>query len=221
MAAVVWIAAIALSIYYCYDYSIGNVNFEPSQPVAFSHKAHIEKYGMKCTFCHYSAVYSDYSEIPATQNCMICHIAFRSETDLIKPLAASSDADSVIKWKRVYRLPDYVHFSHRVHLRAGVDCSSCHGEVEKLDSMKQQRTLTMKWCLDCHRNPQKFIVPARPVSGIYTEKNSVSKVNIYKSNMLTKPYFGKNSTASLRSVDGIPIPVRPARGSESCTSCHY
>lgn len=214
---VLWLLMVGLSVYLCYDYSISAMNFSPSQPVNFSHKAHIEKYGMKCTFCHSSATSSDYSNLPTTYSCMVCHIALRNETELIEKLNHSNDNDSVLAWNRIYRLPDYVHFSHKIHLRAGIDCSSCHGEVEKLDSMKLQKPFTMKRCLQCHRNPSAYIIPARTVSGIFTNGKALEFSN---EKAITKPAFGKFMQEAKHSVLGINLPFKPTRGPENCSACH-
>lgn len=217
----IWIAIASISIYYSYDYSISNQNFSPTQPVAFSHKTHIEKYGMKCTFCHSTATSQDFSIIPSTHSCMTCHVALRNESELIKNLNLSSDNDSVLTWKRIYRLPDFVHFSHKNHLRAKIDCSSCHGEVEKLDSMKMQTRLTMKWCLQCHREPEKFVVPAREISGIFTNSDTVQRLEIISGTAISRPVFGKLKNQAKRTECGINLPIKPGRGPENCSACHH
>ncbi|MBL7999904.1 MAG: cytochrome c3 family protein, partial [Candidatus Kapabacteria bacterium] len=73
-----------------------------------------------------------------------------------------------IEWKRVHYIPDYAHFNHSRHIRAQIDCQSCHGKIEEQGVVAQNKPLAMGWCLDCHRNPEKNVVPARPISGIFT-----------------------------------------------------
>lgn len=221
LLGLLWLCLVSISIFYSYDYSISNLNFSPSQPLQFSHKAHIEKYGMKCTFCHYSALSQDFSNIPNTHSCMTCHVALRNSTDLMKNLNLSSDMDSVLTWNRIYRLPDFVHFSHKNHLRVGIDCGSCHGAVEQLDSMKQQTRLTMKWCLQCHREPERFITPARNVSGIFTNQDSTNKLIIQSGTAITMPVYGKLKTQAKTAENGINLPAKPGRGPENCSACHH
>jgi hypothetical protein len=219
---IVWTAVTAWSAFWLYDYSISNIGFSPSQPVQFSHKAHIEKYGMKCIFCHYNAEKNEFSNIPSTHACMTCHVALRNESDLIKPLNLSQDRDSTLVWKRLYRLPDFVHFSHKAHLRVGIDCSSCHGSVELTDSLSQIRRLTMKQCLACHREPEKYIMPARDVSGIfvYPSKNKNKLVRV-SDKAVSEPQFGKFKKQARESFHGIDMPCALTRGPENCSACHY
>ncbi len=216
--AVVWLGIVVVSLFYAYDYSIGNLNFQPSQPVPFSHKTHIEKLGMKCTFCHYDATTNKHANIPSIHTCMTCHIAFRNEVDAMKPLNLSSDNDSVLIWKRIYKLPDYVHFSHKNHVNRQMDCSSCHNEVELLDSNKLTTRMTMKWCLDCHRNPESKIVPPREVSGIFMTND---KINFQSGKPMTQPYFGKMINKIKEKEGCIRLPNDPGKGPENCSACHH
>lgn len=185
-----------------------NFGFEPTQSVQFSHKAHIEKYDMKCVSCHYFSIKSPSSGIPTTWDCMICHSALKNETELMKPVNYSYDENIPLSWKRVFRVPDYVHFSHEAHTRAMIDCSSCHGNVEKLDKVILQKKITMKWCLDCHREPLKYIVPARRISGIFTgEYSNFSKVQ-----------YKMNNSKIKESEYGYYL---PGAGKVDCSICHY
>ncbi len=217
---VIWITIVIVSFYYAYDYSIANINFSPSQPIAFSHKTHISKMQMKCTFCHYDAITKDIVNIPSTHSCMTCHLAFRNEVDAMKPLNLSYDNDSVIVWNRITKLPDYVHFSHKNHINKQIDCSSCHGKVEELDSNKLTIQYTMKWCLDCHRKPELKSIPPREISGIWAISNN--KLNFQSGKDLTKPYFGsRHNSRRENEEEFIIMPSDPGFGPENCSSCHY
>lgn len=194
------------------------MNFSPSQPVAFSHKTHIEKMKLKCTFCHYDAVTKKNANIPATHNCMTCHLAFRNEAESIKPLNLSDDSDSVLIWKRLYKLPSYVHFSHKNHVNRQIDCSSCHNKVEETDSNKIMVRMTMKWCLDCHRNPELKIIPARDISGIFKLHDTL---NFQIGKPYVNPLFGKMKNKIKDNKQNITIPNDPGRGPENCSACHH
>lgn len=214
----IWLGIMAVSLFYAFDYSISNLNFEPTQPVPFSHKTHIDSLGLKCTYCHYDAVSKDFANIPSTQTCITCHIAFRNEAEGIAPLNFSSDNDSVLTWKKINKLPDYVHFSHKQHIMKGVDCASCHGNVELLDSNKQMTRFTMKWCLDCHRNPDLHIIQPREVSGIFS---LTDKPTFQSGKSITKPCFGKLKNMRSAGDSIVPVPQIPGRGPENCSACHH
>ncbi len=219
---IVWISMVILSVYLGYDYSISNVNYSPSQPLNFSHKAHCEKYAMKCTFCHYNAEKNEFSNIPDLKACMTCHIGVKNISEIIKPLITSYDADSIVVWNRLYKLPNFVHFNHSTHIRAMIDCSSCHGQVETIDSLYQSTRLTMKFCLDCHRNPEQLIIPAREISGIFTYSDTISKILIINSSKsISEPFTGKYKAQNRRCINGINLPIIPTKGPENCSSCHY
>lgn len=222
LLTIVWLSIVILSIYLGYDYSISNLNFSPSQPINFSHKAHVQKYGMKCTFCHYNVEKNEYSNIPTLKACMTCHVGVKNTSDIIKPLINAYDSDSIMIWNRLYKLPHFVHFNHSSHIRAMIDCSSCHGNVETIDSLYQATRLTMKFCLDCHRNPEQMIIPAREISGIFTNSDClIKKIDMTKSESMTEPYFGNYKSQERKSVNGIKLPVKVRKGPENCSACHY
>lgn len=208
---------VLVNVFFGYNYLRKNIGYKPVQPVSFSHKLHIEKYGLKCTFCHFSVNSLAYANVPTTKMCIVCHTAVRSDTKLMKPVNISFDDSIAIKWSKIYRLPDYTKFNHSRHIRVMIDCSSCHGEVEKMDSVYQVRALNMKWCLDCHRNPEKFIIPARSISGIYTANYSIPAD--YK--VLNAPSNGKDPYFEAGLDLNILMPLLPVRPPENCMSCHY
>lgn len=217
----VWLVVVIISLYLAYDYSISNLNYSPSQPIAFSHKTHIEKYQMKCTFCHYNAEKGQFSNIPDLNSCMACHIGVKNISEIIKPLITSYDADSVIVWNRIYKLPDYVHFSHNSHIRANIDCSSCHGQVETIDSMMLSTRLTMNWCIQCHNQPEKYVTAPREISGIFNNKDVYDgMIEVTESKELTVPFFGKYFKNN-KAESGIDLPNKLTKGPTNCSACHY
>ena len=219
--AVLWVFFLCTGIYLGYDYSIKNVGFSPNQPVAFSNKKHSGDFEMKCLFCHHDAEKSSFSSIPTTKSCMICHLALKNQSELMKLVNYSFDNNIPIKYTRVNILPDFTHFNHSRHIRAQIDCSSCHGEVEKMDSVRQEKALTMSWCLACHREPEKNIIFARNISGILTLSGK-SGNSIEPEIDVVQPSFGMWEGKILpNKFKDFLIPKKPVKGPETCSSCHY
>lgn len=121
------------------------------QPIAFTHTRHVKDLGMDCTYCHSNARKGVHAGVPAENVCMGCHALVdttdRPELEKLKDYWAKGEA---IPWKKVHDLPDYVYFSHKRHVVAGVQCQECHGEVQEMTVNQRVATLKMGWCLDCH-----------------------------------------------------------------------
>jgi hypothetical protein len=82
---------------------------------------------------------------------------------MLEPVRESYRTDQPIEWTRVYNTPGFVYFDHSIHVQKGIGCSSCHGQVDQMPFTYQEPTLLMKWCIDCHRNPEKEIRPREKV----------------------------------------------------------
>jgi hypothetical protein len=134
------------------------------QPVPFSHKHHVQGLGLQCQYCHTTVEKSSYAGIPPTRTCMNCHAQIWTNAQLLEPVRESWATGQSIPWIKVHDLPDFVYFSHEIHVNKGIGCESCHGRVDQMPLMYAQNTLQMEWCLDCHRNPAKNL---RPTSEIY------------------------------------------------------
>jgi len=134
------------------------------QPVPFSHKHHVQGLGLQCQYCHTSVEKSSYAGIPPTKTCMNCHAQIWTNANLLEPVRHSWETNESLVWTKVHDLPDYVYFSHEIHVNKGIGCSSCHGRVDEMPIMYEQNTLQMEWCLNCHRNPEKNL---RPTGEIY------------------------------------------------------
>ena len=134
-----------------------DVGYRPKQPVPFSHRLHAGELGMDCRYCHASIEVSQEANIPPTQTCMNCHMMILPESEMLQPIRDSFKTGAPIKWVRVHRLPGYAYFDHSVHLRAGVGCKSCHGRIDEMEIVEQKESLSMGWCLECHRNPLDHI----------------------------------------------------------------
>lgn len=134
------------------------------QPVPFSHEHHVGGLGIGCSYCHTTVERSASAGIPETKICMSCHSQLWTDAPMLEPVRASLRDDTPIRWRRVHDLADYVYFNHSVHVANGIGCESCHGRVDRMPLMRREQPLTMSWCLDCHRAPERRL---RPESAIF------------------------------------------------------
>jgi hypothetical protein len=132
-------------------------NRSPIQPLAFSHKVHAGDNGIQCLYCHHYASKSRVAGIPAVADCRACHLFISRNAPEIKKLMVSWDKREPIPWVRVYSLPDHVYFPHMMHIRAGVVCTTCHGDVASMERITRSIQLKMGWCLNCHRRHKASI----------------------------------------------------------------
>lgn len=134
-------------------------NYAPDQPIKFSHKIHVKENKIECIFCHNSPEYSRESGIPTTNICMICHNKIKSgklsgQFEISK-IRNSFKNKKPIEWIKVHNLPDHVFFSHAQHVSvAKIDCQTCHGAIEEMDITSQYSSLSMGWCVKCHRETE-------------------------------------------------------------------
>ena len=133
------------------------------QPVAFSHEHHVRGLGIDCRYCHTSVETSSFAGIPPTHTCMSCHSQIWSTSPMLEPVRASLANNRPIHWNRVHDLPNFVYFNHGIHVQKGVGCVSCHGRVDLMPMMWKEQPMTMSWCLECHRNPEKHLRPKEEV----------------------------------------------------------
>jgi Cytochrome c7 and related cytochrome c len=134
------------------------------QPIQFSHLHHVLDDGIDCKYCHTSVETSPFAGIPPTKTCMNCHSQIFSTEPILEPVRASFRDNKPLSWIRVHDLPDFVYFNHSIHVKKGVGCESCHGRVDQMPLMQQERSLQMAWCLDCHRAPEKFVRPRSEIT---------------------------------------------------------
>jgi hypothetical protein len=142
------------------------------QPFQFSHAHHVGGMGIDCRYCHTSVEESAFANIPSTKTCMNCHSQIWTNAPILEPVRASFRDDKPLSWVRVYDLPDFVYFNHGIHVNKGVGCVTCHGQIDKMPLVYQQNTLMMNWCLDCHRNPAKYVRPRDQVFNMNWEPPS-------------------------------------------------
>ncbi len=130
--------------------------FAPAQPIKFSHAVHSGQNKTDCNYCHYSARISKDAGIPTGSICYNCHLLVRTGTrsgvtEIAKVIKALDDKKPV-DWVRIYKLPDFVFFSHEQHVSAGgITCDACHGDVKTMNRIYQVPDLSMGWCIECHK----------------------------------------------------------------------
>mgnify|MGYP001050290734 CR=1 FL=1 len=146
-----------------------NVGYMPTQPVAYNHELHVDQLGLDCRYCHSFVDQSSHSNVPDAGTCMNCHSNVSSPvinpiSPKIAPIVRSFESGDPVEWVRIHKVPDYVYFNHSVHVNRGVSCVECHGQINKMVTVAQEKPLSMAFCLNCHRNPETAI---RPQSEIY------------------------------------------------------
>lgn len=129
------------------------------QPVPFSHQIHVTGLQVDCRYCHSTVDREFTAGIPPTRTCVGCHNDAYLQSALFEPVRRSLETGAPIQWRRVNNLPDFVFFNHASHVTRGVQCATCHGDVGQMAQLYQARPLTMKWCLDCHRDPSPYLRP--------------------------------------------------------------
>lgn len=166
-------------------------NYEPEQPIFYSHKVHAGKNQISCLYCHGGAFEGKQANIPSLNTCMNCHMTINEYTgeELTKPDGTKVDGTAEIQkiyehvgwdptaraytgegkpveWVRIHNLPDHVYFNHSQHTVAGqVQCQTCHGEIQKMDEVKQFADLSMGWCINCHRETKVNFVDSSGTKG--------------------------------------------------------
>jgi menaquinone reductase, multiheme cytochrome c subunit len=141
-----------------------NVGYQPIQPVPYSHALHAGDLGIDCRYCHNTVEKAAYAALPPTQTCMNCHKQIRSNSPKLIPVRESYATGMPIPWVKVHDLPDYAYFNHSAHVSRGIGCVSCHGRIDKMEVVSQDQPLTMGWCLDCHRHPERSLRPVDQVT---------------------------------------------------------
>lgn len=126
--------------------------YKPTQPINYNHQIHVEKNGMECQYCHSGVAKSPFATIPSVELCMGCHKTVRTEMPEIKKLAEYFEKKEPIPWEPVNHLPEHVRFTHERHVKAGVGCQNCHGQVQKMDVVEKVSSLKMGFCVTCHRD---------------------------------------------------------------------
>lgn len=173
-----------------------DVGYQPKQPIEFSHALHAGELGLDCRYCHNTVEVASHAAVPPSATCMNCHAAIKTTSPKLALLRDTFERGESIEWKRVHDLPDFVYFDHSAHVNRGVGCASCHGPIDTMERVFQHEPLSMSWCLDCHRNPERQLRPLDQIT-----------------NMAWRP---EDQLAVGRQVKE-QLHISP---SESCSTCH-
>lgn len=122
----------------------------PEQPIAFSHELHNQS-GVGCLFCHPNPMRSDIAGLPSVERCAGCHRIIATDRSSIQEVLGYWEDGEAIPWVAVQPQPDHVFFSHHPHIRNGITCDTCHGEVAKMTVVRPVVNMDMGWCLSCHQ----------------------------------------------------------------------
>jgi hypothetical protein len=133
------------------------------QPVPFSHRHHAGELGIDCRYCHADVEKSWYAGVPPTQTCMTCHSQIWTNAEMLEPVRASYRTGVSLRWNKVNELPQFVYFNHSIHVAKGIGCTTCHGPIATEALTYKTGTLYMSWCLQCHRDPAKYVRPESQV----------------------------------------------------------
>ena len=140
---------------------------EPArQPIPFRHDLHAGALGIDCRFCHASVERAAYAGMPSAQTCMGCHSQVWVGASALEPARTSLALNEPIRWASVHRLPDFAHFNHAMHVVNGVGCETCHGRVDQMAATVKVHTMSMGWCLECHRDPAPRLRPVEAVTAM-------------------------------------------------------
>ena len=143
-------------------YTVGvQQGYAPTQPIAFSHKLHAGQYEIACQYCHTGVEIAKSANIPSVNICMNCHSSIQNVggkegmSVQIQKIYDAAETGQPIEWVRVHNLPDLAYFNHAQHVAVGgVECQTCHGPIQEMEVVGQHSTLTMGWCIDCHRQTE-------------------------------------------------------------------
>jgi hypothetical protein len=184
-------------IWYFFSPEFTDVGYKPEQPVPYSHALHAGELALDCRYCHANVEVSAVASLPPTQVCMNCHQLVARDSEKLAPIRASFETGRAMEWVRIHNVPDYAFFDHSIHVRAGVGCSSCHGDVASMEVVEQVEPLSMGWCLDCHRDPEPHLRPQDQIT-----------------NTSWRPAADQAEFASQQVVD---LKLRPP---QDCGACH-
>jgi hypothetical protein len=142
------------------------VGYQPIQPVAFPHSVHVDQLGLDCRYCHNGVEKSWFSNVPATSTCMNCHSQVLKDDARLAPVRESAATGRPIPWVQIHKMPDYVFFNHSVHVNRGISCVECHGQINQMEAIYEAKTLSMRFCLDCHRDPAMHLRPLDKITDL-------------------------------------------------------
>ena len=140
-----------LDFYRIFGHTFRAKGYQPDQPIKFSHAIHVGKNKMECQYCHWSVAKAAFAAIPEAQSCMGCHQMIRTNSPEIQKLTKFYQDQKPVPWVKVHVMPDHVRFNHKRHVKAGVACQECHGQIPEMDVVERVSSMKMGWCVSCHR----------------------------------------------------------------------
>lgn len=154
-----------------------NVGYQPEQPVPFSHRLHVGELKFDCRYCHNTVENAAHAAIPPTSTCIKCHsgydasgsttyTAIHAESLKLTPVRNSYTSGEPVSWERIHDLADYVYFNHSSHVTRGVGCVECHGRIDRMEVVWQDKSLSMSFCLECHRDPYPRLRPPEEITNL-------------------------------------------------------
>lgn len=210
------VAGIALAFSYYATPKTLRVGYQPSQPIPFSHKIHVDQLGLDCRYCHSFVDVAGHSNVPSGNTCWNCHQHVQRDSPKLEPLHRAMDENhpqydgKPIEWVRIHKSPDYVYFNHSAHVNRGISCQSCHGDVDKMEVVYQAEAHSMGWCLDCHRAPEKHLRPLEEVFNFDYGDKDVAKYVSEGEGITTTEELGLKLKEQFQ--------VHPKT---SCATCHH
>ena len=165
---IIGLNVVIFGVWYFFSPEYTDVGYAPQQPIAYSHEVHAGQLGIDCQYCHTNVDKSAHANIPATQTCMNCHSQIKEGSkygkEEIAKVVDAHEKGEPVEWIKVHNLADYAAFDHSAHVNVGVGCETCHGRIDRMEVVYQTEPLSMGWCLDCHRQPEKFVRPVEEVT---------------------------------------------------------
>lgn len=146
------------------------VGYAPIQPVPFSHAKHVQEIGLDCRYCHSNVDRSGHSNVPVAQTCMNCHSQVKANSPLLAPIRESFKNGTPVPWVWIHTTPDHVFFNHAIHVNRGISCVECHGKVNEMDTVTHTQSLSMAFCLECHRDPVSRLRDPKDVYNLDSER---------------------------------------------------
>jgi hypothetical protein len=190
---------VASGITYYATNKYANVGYAPIQPVPYSHKLHPGELGIDCRYCHSNVEKSGFSNVPTAQTCMNCHSQVKKDSPLLAVVRKSFETGAPVPWVQIHETPDYVYFNHSVHVSRGVSCVECHGRIDQMDVVAQQKPLSMSFCLNCHRDPEAHLRDPK---------------------LVTDLAWTAGSEAAQREIGAKFVKLWNVRPPQSCSGCH-
>lgn len=161
-----------------------NAGYSPKQPVPFSHALHAGELGLDCRYCHTTVEKAAHAAVPPTSTCMNCHTNIKTTSPKLELIRTSFATGEPVRWERIHDLPDYAYFNHASHVTRGIGCKSCHGRIDQMEKVYQQEPLSMGWCLDCHRAPEKHLRPLDQITNMAWEPENQLELGLKLKNEL-------------------------------------